>query len=409
MIEIIRPDTEIDFLGLQGPFGYASMAAVALCILGAAIIGPTYGIDFKGGTEIIIQFDKDMNTEQVREAMSQTPAQPDKVQRYGPKGSNEFMIQSRAVSIVGPKLEENAGPDDTSAEAIVGKIKDVTEIAEWNWSEDNPDRLDLTFPEGASVDRQAVLSSVEELGLSKLEFTRESTGAIPRYVMRFQGLQPSIEEALKENVPEAYNPDKEGSKAKIERLETVGPRVGEQLRNSGILSIIVALFCILIYIGFRFDLRYAPGAVAALGHDVVIAVGFFTFTGLEISLPIIAALLTIVGYSLNDTIVVFDRIRENMETAGTTPIADITNRSINETLSRTLITSITTLLAVVAIAALATGLIQNFAIALIVGVIIGTYSSVFVASPVMLKTDEFMDDWREARQKAEEAESSAVV
>jgi preprotein translocase subunit SecF len=410
MIEIIRPDTEIDFLGLQGPFGYASMAAVVLCILAAAVIGPTYGIDFKGGTEIIVQFDKNLNTEEVREAMSQTPAQPDKVQRYGPKGSSEFMVQSRAVSVVGPRLQENAGEDDISAEAIVGKIKNANgSLKEWNWSEDNPDRLDMTFEQGSQVDQQALISSVQQLGLDEVEMKRDSTGEIQRYVMRFQGLQPSIEEALKKAVPDAYNPGEEGSKAKIERLETVGPRVGEQLRNSGILSIIVALFCILIYIGFRFDLRYAPGAVAALGHDVIIAVGFFTFTGLEISLPIIAALLTIVGYSLNDTIVVFDRIRENMETAGTTPIADVTNVSINETLSRTLITSITTLLAVVAIAALATGLIQNFAIALIVGVVIGTYSSVFVASPVMLKTDEFMEDWREARQKAEEAESSAVV
>jgi preprotein translocase subunit SecF len=409
MIEIIRPDTEIDFLGLQGPFGYASTAAVVLCILAAAVIGPTYGIDFKGGTEIIVQFDKNLNTDEVREAMSQTPAQPDKVQRYGAEGSTEFMIQSRAVSVVGPRLQENAGEDDVSAEAIVGKIKDVSELEEWNWSEDNPDRLDLTFPKGSQVDRQAIMSSVEKLGLDELELKRDSTGEIQRYVMRFQGLQPSIEEALKQAVPDAFNPDASETKAKIKRLETVGPRVGEQLRNSGILSIIVALFCILIYIGFRFDLRYAPGAVSALFHDVVIAVGFFTFTGLEISLPIIAALLTIVGYSLNDTIVVFDRIRENMETAGTTPIADITNVSINETLSRTLITSLTTLLAVVAIAILATGLIQNFAIALIVGVVIGTYSSVFVASPVMLKTDEFMEDWREARDKAEEAESSAVV
>ncbi len=409
MIEIIRPDTEIDFLGLQGPFGYASLVAVVVCILAAVWIGPTYGIDFKGGTEIIVQFDKEMTTEQVREAMEQTPATPDQVQRYGGEGSTEFMVQSRAVSVIGPRLAENADPDDISAESVVDRIKEVTSIEEWNWSEDNPDRLDLTFPEGAEIDEQAVRSSVEELGLSEVEFTRESAGAIPKYVMRFQGLQPSIEASLQQAAPEAFNPDAADSQAKIKRLETVGPRVGEQLRNSGILSIIVALFCILIYIGFRFDLRYAPGAVAALGHDVVIAVGFFTFTGLEISLPIIAALLTIVGYSLNDTIVVFDRIRENMETAGTTPIGDVTNRSINETLSRTLITSLTTLLAVVAIAVLGGGLIQNFAIALIVGVVIGTYSSVFVASPVMLNTDELLKEWREAREKAEKAESSAAI
>ena len=132
----------------------------------------------------------------------------------------------------------------------------------------------------------------------------------------------------------------------LERLETVGPRVGEQLRNSGVLSLIVALLLILIYIAFRFDVRYAPGAVVALVHDVIISVGIFTVIEMEVSLPIIAALLTIVGYSLNDTIVVFDRIRENLTAIGDDDVPGVVNQSINETLSRTLMTSLTTLLAV---------------------------------------------------------------
>ncbi len=191
----------------------------------------------------------------------------------------------------------------------------------------------------------------------------------------------------------------------LERMETVGARVGEQFRNAGILSILVALLFILIYIAFRFDVRYAPGAVAALAHDVIIAVGFFTVTGIEVSLPIIAALLTIVGYSLNDTIVVFDRIRENLESATDEPIDRVVNRSINETLSRTIITSLTTLLAVTAIAVLGGGLIQDFAIALIVGVVIGTYSSVFVASPIMLRMDNFLKARREADEILETQKS----
>ncbi len=172
----------------------------------------------------------------------------------------------------------------------------------------------------------------------------------------------------------------------IQRVEVVGPKVGEELRTQGLLSILFALVGILIYVTFRFELRYAVGAIAALVHDVVLVVGLFSLTGKEFSLPTIAALLTIIGYSLNDTIVVFDRIRENRNRARRADFEVVINQSVNETLSRTLLTSITTLLTVVCLLLFTQSgtVIHSFAFALMAGVLVGTYSSVFVASPVLL-------------------------
>ena len=167
----------------------------------------------------------------------------------------------------------------------------------------------------------------------------------------------------------------------VERVEQVGPQVGSELKSKATYAVIYSLIGVLIYIAFRFQLVFAIGAVLALAHDVIITLGVFSIAGKEISLTIIAALLTIVGYSLNDTIVVFDRIRENMkETKGEVGLKTIINRSINETLSRTILTSGTTLLAVASLYIFGGAVINGFAFALLIGIIIGTYSSIGIAS-----------------------------
>ena len=170
----------------------------------------------------------------------------------------------------------------------------------------------------------------------------------------------------------------------IRRVEMVGPKVGKDLRRQGMLAIIYAMIGILIYVTFRFELRFAVGAIAALVHDVTITVGVFALLDKEFSLPIVAALLAIVGYSLNDTIVVYDRIRENMKGAGKSKFLNTINRSINQTLSRTILTSLTTMLVLVSLFFLGGGVIHDFAFAMIIGVFVGTYSSIFIASPVVI-------------------------
>jgi preprotein translocase subunit SecF len=174
---------------------------------------------------------------------------------------------------------------------------------------------------------------------------------------------------------------------KYERIkfDTVGPKIGKELRTSAIFAVLIALLLILIYIGWRFELVFAVGAIIALFHDVLITLGIFTLAGFELSLKEIAAFLTIVGYSLNDTIVVYDRIRENLKVLRSENLDVIINKSINQTLSRTLITSGTTLIVVLILFLFGGSVIKGFAFAMVIGVFIGTYSSIYVASPLVLE------------------------
>jgi preprotein translocase subunit SecF len=199
---------------------------------------------------------------------------------------------------------------------------------------------------------------------------------VEKSVSDLEGLSGQIERTLQE----VYGKDG----VEVRRTEMVGPKVGKDLRRKGILAIIYALVGILIYVTWRFEFIFAVGAIIALAHDVMITVGVFSITNKEFTLPIVAAILTIIGYSLNDTIVVYDRIRENRRKMRREPFATIINSSINETLSRTFLTSLTTLIVVVILFIFGGGVIHNFAFALMVGVLVGTYSSIFVASPIIL-------------------------
>ena len=167
-------------------------------------------------------------------------------------------------------------------------------------------------------------------------------------------------------------------------LDTLSPKIGSELSGKAIMAILYALTLILIYISFRFEFIFAIGAIAAIAHDVIITLGIFSILGYEISLPIVAAFLTIVGYSLNDTIVIFDRIRENMKTRKKDPVASTVNKSINESLSRTIVTSLTTLMVVITLYIFGGEVIHYFSFALIIGVLVGTYSSIFVASLIVV-------------------------
>lgn len=167
----------------------------------------------------------------------------------------------------------------------------------------------------------------------------------------------------------------------LEQSESVGPKAGAELRKKAVLANIISWLLILIYIGYRFDFAFAPGAIFALIHDVLITVGGFAITGREVSLTVVAALLTITGYSVNDTIVIYDRIRENLAKHTKMPLRELINLSVNETMSRTIITNLTVLIVVILIYVFGEGEFQNFGFAMIIGAISGTYSTIFVASP----------------------------
>ena len=191
----------------------------------------------------------------------------------------------------------------------------------------------------------------------------------------------------------------------MRRVEFVGPQVGGELTEKGGLAMLYALIGILAYVAWRFEWRFALGAVIALVHDVVVTVGIFSLLGLEFSLPVLAAVLAVIGYSLNDTIVVFDRIRENFRKMRKGTIVEIMNSAINQTLRRTLLTSLTTLLVVVTLILLGGEIIKGFAVALFIGILVGTYSSIFVASPAVLSLRITRDDMLLIKKEGEEADS----
>ena len=235
----------------------------------------------------------------------------------------------------------------------------------------------------ATEDIRAALKGVVE-GKPVVQTFGEANEFIIQLEQSDEGL-----EGLSSRVQEALGEKLGTDQVEIRRVEMVGPKVGKDLRQKGLLALGFSLGAILLYIWWRFELRFGFGAVAALFHDVLITVGAFSLFNKQFDLTTIAALLTIVGYSLNDTIVVYDRIRENLKkTGGKGDLFKIINQSINQCLSRTLLTSVTTLLVIAALFALGGGVIHDFAFALLVGVIVGTYSSIYIASPVVLYLEQ---------------------
>tara|TARA_B100000524_G_scaffold10919_1_gene6406 strand:- start:1200 stop:2102 length:903 start_codon:yes stop_codon:yes gene_type:complete len=208
------------------------------------------------------------------------------------------------------------------------------------------------------------------------------------FIVKFEKKE-NLEENFIENLKNELKKDL-GNSFNFRRVESVGPKVSSELLKSGILAILLSLGAMLIYIWIRFEWQFSLGAIAAIFHDVIITLGFFSILNLEINLSIVAAVLTIVGYSMNDTVVIFDRVRENLKKFSDIKIFDLTNISINETLSRTIITSATTLLALLSIFIFGGEILKGFSFAMILGVIIGTYSSIYIANPilVMLKVSQ---------------------
>jgi len=241
--------------------------------------------------------------------------------------------------------------------------------------------VQVKFSQPTTPDRIRKALKGLDLGSNTIQQFEESSGE--EFLIRVEKSKSDLvglSDDIKSTLDKTYGADQ----VDIRRVEMVGPKVGEDLRRKGVLAIIYALVGLLIYITFRFEFKFALGAVVALFHDVIITIGIFSLLDKEFSLSILAALLAIVGYSLNDTIVVYDRIRENLKKPSKRSYEEIINTSINETLSRTILTSVTTILVLLSLFFLGGGVIHDFAFALMIGVIVGTYSSIFIASPIVI-------------------------
>ncbi len=240
-----------------------------------------------------------------------------------------------------------------------------------------------TLIELRSTDTKINVSSLRD-NLNQMslgDVSVKSFGNETDFLIKFENNNnKSVIEEIKINLDKSF-----GNNFNFRRIENVGPKVSAELLRSGIIAISVALILMLIYIWIRFEWQFSLGAILALFHDVIVTLGLFSLLGLEINLSIIAAVLTIVGYSMNDTVVIFDRVRENLRKYSDIKIFELTNISINETLSRTLITSITTLLALFSIFLFGGEILKGFSLAMIFGVIFGTYSSIYISNTVLVR------------------------
>jgi len=241
--------------------------------------------------------------------------------------------------------------------------------------------LDLKFQN--DVTASELRASLSDIGFGNAEIKQIGLDQANEFLIRVEQMEEGTEAASM--IEDELHKDFSDNQYEIRSVLEVGPKIGGELARAAVLAILISMLGILIYISWRFEFKFAAGAVAALFHDVIITLGIFSLLNLEISLAVVAAFLTIVGYSLNDTIVVFDRIRENLKLLRRDTFTDIVNISLNQTLSRTVITSFTTLIVVAVLYLFGGEVIHNFSFALIVGIVIGTYSSLFVASPIVLE------------------------
>ena len=238
--------------------------------------------------------------------------------------------------------------------------------------------IELRSPE-SRINVASLRDNLKEMSLGDISVKK--FGNETDFLIKFENSDnKNVIEDIKINLDKSF-----GNNFNFRRVENVGPKVSSELLRSGIIAISLALMLMLIYIWIRFEWQFSLGAILALFHDVIVTLGLFSLLGLEINLSIIAAVLTIVGYSMNDTVVIFDRVRENLRKYADIKIFDLTNISINETLSRTLITSITTLLALLSIFFFGGEILKGFSLAMIFGVVFGTYSSIYIANTVLVR------------------------
>lgn len=366
---ILQGDAKIDFVGRSGLFAMISAAAVGLSIVAMALFGLNFGIDFSGGYEIQVKFPSVVSETQIRELIGPAGFGDARIQQFGAPEDNEYLIMVRDHTSL---TDEQKSTLKSTFESLAGGADKLQSLA----VADSGERLTVAFTQ--PVSEEQVRQVLVGMGLQIQSIMMGERQDRPEYVVELISVSDQIESALRKglSIPQDVSV--------IGRVEFVGPQVGEQLRNQGFMAVVYALGFILLYIAIRFDLYFSPGAVIALIHDVLITMGVFAVFQLEFNLPIVAALLALVGYSLNDTIVVYDRIRENVVRMRGRDLRALVNSSINQTLSRTLLTSGTTLLVVVALLVFGGGIIRDFSIALFVGIVVGTYSSIAIASPIYI-------------------------
>ena len=372
-MSLLKGESNVNFVGQRGTFAKLSSILVASSIIAMVLLKLKFGIDFAGGYEIQVKLPGEQSEESIVEALKGEKITDVRVQTFGLSGDEYLVFVPEQASLTG---EQKLGLKDKMVELAGG---DADKLSAWSIAESG-ESFDVRFL--VPVEESALREAVTSIGVEIKTISRGERTDEPFYKVTLVSIADYIEATLREKLAPPV------SERIVQRIEFVGPQVGAELRNQGILAVIYSLVFILLYIAVRFDFNFAPGAIVALVHDVLITLGVFAVFQIEFNLPVIAALLAIVGYSLNDTIVVYDRIRENIPLRRGLKLHELVNVSLNQTLSRTVLTSGTTLLVVIALLVLGGPMIRAFSIALFVGVIVGTYSSIAIASPVYIALRE---------------------
>jgi preprotein translocase subunit SecF len=381
-VELFR-NTNIDFLGKKWYFlAFSLIFSVAGLLSIFFWHGIPLGVEFRGGTLVYVKFAQTPDLDQVRHAMDKAGLKNPRIQRFGPVGDNEVLIdlglQETSESALDKGKTTIIQALQTENPANQGK-QDLNNIGAATLEPYLLQKDPLTLGTDAAAQYHAMAQKIED-------FRNKEHGGILTSVEELRGVIPP-------QVVSALQQDFYTSNFVVRNVEIVGPQVGGQLRHQAIMATLYSLAGMLVYLWFRFEMIYGVGAVVACLHDTIITVGFFSLLDKEISLTVIAAILTLIGYSMNDTIVVFDRIRENIKLLRREPLADVVNKSINQTLSRTILTSGLTFLTVLSLYLFGGEVLRGFSLALVIGILIGTYSSIAVAAPMLVA----YQDWRSRR------------
>jgi len=393
--EVIKPHSNYEFIGRQkywiGLSIVLTVVSVVMVFMNAYVIKSrghflNWGVDFRGGSEILIEFSKPVDAGDVRKTLAETGFHDADVVKYeDPTGEHKwnYMVRVGAVSVV----------SEQQAKQIRESLSKIGEanLRRFEWAEGG----DKIYPRYDRPVEPAVLqNALKAINVNTTQvqpFGRIEDNA---YEVTLVSLDSEMRRALDAKLGA-------GAVSAIPKVESVGAKAGNQLKADGVKSLLYAILLIMVYIAFRFDMRYGPGTVVALLHDAVITIGAFAITYKEFSLTTVAAILTIIGFSMNDTIVVFDRIRENAARLRDRRFDRVVNQSINETLSRTILTSATVFFVTLAMNIWGVGVIRDFAFAMNVGVIVGTYSSIFIASPILIWLNEkFAANQRKSQRQA---------
>jgi preprotein translocase subunit SecF len=381
-VEFFR-NPSIDFLGKKWYFlAFSLVFSVAGVFSMLFWHKIPYGVDFRGGTLVYVKFAQTPDNNAIRAAMERAGLRNARIQSYGSAGSDEVLI---GVS----EQETNEQALDRSKTQIINALE----------TNSPADKQDLNNSGFLTIKNYLLQKDPLRAGTDAEQRYTAQAQAIVNYRDKTKGgvlhsideLKAAVDPAVVASLPDGFFL----SNFAVRNVEIVGPQVGAQLRKQALLATVYSLAGMLVYLAFRFEWIYGVAAVVTVFHDTLITVGAFSLMNKEISLTVIAAILTLIGYSNNDTIVVFDRIRENLKLMRREKLSDIVNRSINQTLSRTILTAGLTFLTVLALYLFGGEVLHGFSFALVIGILIGTYSSIAIAAPILVA----YQDWRSARGK----------